>query len=248
MRKLLLFLIALASIAFGVCSPAQPAHADCVAIPGIPPSGTGCAYSYPPTVSGGCSAVLALDGSGQSNTSTTTVSATITTTNTNDLIVAIVDDPGGTPTIADTSSLTWTARTGSPFSGGGHTTYVWTAPSSGTLSSDTITVTAAATFHTLNVFGISGSNTSSPFDGSLQQASPDPVSITTTNANDFVYAHSNSGSSSPSPGTGLTNIVSGNFAASFYAIFSATQSAVSVGENPNGGSHLMLADAVKRSC
>jgi hypothetical protein len=45
-RKLLTFLIALASIAFGVCSPA---HADCVAIPGLPQSGTGCAYSYPPS-------------------------------------------------------------------------------------------------------------------------------------------------------------------------------------------------------
>jgi uncharacterized protein YceK len=199
-------------------------------------------------VASGCSAVLSLDGSGQGNTSIVTVTATITTTNANDLIVAIVDDPGGSPTIADTSLLTWTARSGSPFSGGGHTTYVWTAPSPGILTSDVVTVTAAATFHTLNVFGIAGTNTSSPFDGSLQQASPDPVLITTTNANDFVYAHTSSSQSSPAPSAGLTSIVTGNFSASFYAIFSTTQSAFSVGENPSGNSHLMLADAVKRSC
>jgi hypothetical protein len=46
MQKLLTFLVALAAIAFAVGSPA---HADCVAIPGIP----GCASYYPPPAAAG---------------------------------------------------------------------------------------------------------------------------------------------------------------------------------------------------
>lgn len=239
MRRLILCLVGLLPFWVLVCAQAQ--------FSSFPP-GTFNSRAALDTA-GGCAATLVLDGSGHGNTSTTTVAATITTTHTNDVIVATVSDPGGSPTIADTSLLTWTARTGSPYSGGGHTQYVWSAVSAGILTADVVTVTAAATFHTLDVFGVSGADTSTIFDASVVQASPDPVLISTTFANTFIYGVANAGTGSPTAGTGFTLISGADFQGVEYKIVSAAQTNLSVGwTTGNGTAHLMLADAIKRSC
>lgn len=188
---------------------------------------------------------LALDGNGHGNTSTTTVTATITTAQSNDLIVAVCSDPGGVPTIADTALLTWTPRTGSPFSGGGHTIYYWTAVAASPLAADVVTVTAAATFHTLDVFGISGANTSSPFDGSVVQATPDPVLISTSNANTFIFGASSAGTGNPTAGSGFTLISGADFQGVEYKVVSSTQTNLSVGwTTGSGNDHIIIADAI----
>jgi hypothetical protein len=107
MRKLLTFLIALGSIAFGVCAPA---HADCVAVPGLPQSGTGCAFSYPPS-SGGGGVPFGIDGgSTTENGNLSPYTISLTTTQGSGLIVVAVYSQLNTTGISSVSGLglTWT--------------------------------------------------------------------------------------------------------------------------------------------
>lgn len=185
-------------------------------------------------------------------TTGTTIAATISTTNSPDCIyVSIADAPLGTATIADTALLTWTARTGSPYSGGGHVLNVWTAPSPSALTSDVITITdlSGYSYATMSVFAISGCNTSAMFDGNLSGgpvvATPDPAAITTTNPFDMIIGVCDSGTAANSAGSGFTLLNAANFAANEYKIVSTTQSSLSVGWTTGATTcHTMIADAV----
>lgn len=119
-----------------------------------------------------------------------------TTTQSKDLIVVFASSFNQaipTPAISDTSALTWTRRAARV--GQGLVAYMiseFTAVAASPLSSDTITVNLGGTTGGCTIFalGISGLDTSAPFDTSAVTAtgtSTNPtVSITTSKANDFV--------------------------------------------------------------
>lgn len=168
---------------------------------------------------------LALDGS-TSNTVTGPASLTLTlsTTSTNDVIVVDIA-PNGAPIVSVTSShLTFTrhAIVGSnPF-----TLERWYAIAASTLSSEviTVTMTSAGPLLTAFAYGISGANTSSPWDsGGPQTSGSDPLSITTANANTMVLATFRMGSTaSPTAGSTFTSIAPiAGFAISEYKIVSS---------------------------
>jgi hypothetical protein len=129
----------------------------------------------------GCSpawATLALDGSAHHSVgSGTTVSATLTTTQAGDVIIVIVGPNGGPITGVSGSSLgacTFRART-TGVGNAGHVLEEWFCVASSPLSNEVITATQTTSdFVTIDVFGISGANTSSPFDGTAVTASVSP--------------------------------------------------------------------------
>ena len=122
---------------------------------------------------------------------------------------------------------------------GGYSIYseIFYAIASSALSSDSITVTwnsAPTHYAVLQVFGVSGANTASPFDpdaGLGDFATGAYPSVTTSNANDFIYGiELTAVTGSPTAGSGFTGIesgVGGTFA-SEYKVVSATQSGLSV--------------------
>ena len=174
----------------------------------------------------------ALDGSNTSTGNTVTSGTiTITTSNTNDLVVLCSENNGaGTPSITDTSGLTWTQI-------GTHTGTIdaFFAFSSGPLSSDTITVNYGTTvgFFSLIAFGVSGVPVSSQLDpnGALPgtTTSSTPLTLTTSNANDFLFAcYSSNNGTGNNQGSGWTLIGSGaNFMMGEFQIVTSTQSALS---------------------
>lgn len=156
-------------------------------------------------------------------------------------------------------SLTWTKR-GSNTAGGAFTIDEYYAATSSTLSSATITATigTAANFH-LFVFGVSGADTTSPFDAnaslpgfSTASSSSPATSISTTNAADFIFGvGSQSGTNAftiSSPFTTIDNASGageGPSAADLYEVVSATQSSLSVGFSSAGSTIWgVLADAI----
>jgi hypothetical protein len=229
-------------------------------------------------------AALALDGhaKGSANTAVTTATATLTTTSTNDVIIACVTVNAANSTavqvssITDGASLTWTRRsqTGGVDSNSHYDDLeCWWAASSGTLTSDAIVAHASASTDTIGilVFGISGANTSTPFDANASlpksvqnltasSSNPGVTGFSTTSTNTFAYGifvtNANAGGSMPTTApTGWTTLDSQAFSgtASFndaqngYGIYSAAQTSLS----PTFGSGtfytanwLMTADAV----
>jgi hypothetical protein len=133
---------------------------------------------------------LALDGSGSSSGAGNAV-VSLTTTHANDILYLSVatESNGEAPTIASTPILTWTQRAVATYTNGVrvYTFYAVTA-SNGVFS---ITLTTEDSNLAVVVFGVSGSNTASPFDtaspstnsGVSNSAS---ASISTSNANDFI--------------------------------------------------------------
>jgi hypothetical protein len=204
MRKLLLFLIALASIAFGVCSPA---HADCVAVPGIPQSGTGCAVSYPPAPSsGGPARDGSAVGANSSNASTTT--PTLTTSNGSGIIYCGAGTNATSVTSITATGLTFTQR--SSISSFGFTILAgYSAPYS-TNFSGTITVNVAtANFTTIDCQAYSGV---SGFDGSPATNTSTTATKTTSLNNDVVVAVNSLSSGSDTAGSGWSLVgTSANF-------------------------------------
>jgi len=237
-------------------------------------------YNYVPVTISNCQLQNSLGvdgsttaGSGGSATNSQTT-GTLTTTHTNDVIVVIAslsDGSGGSGTSNHVSSvtgtgLTFTLRTAA-------TNYVnptyyadveeWTAIASSTFS-NTITVNTSGTFRfTVVAFGISGANTSSPFDanaGANPTASgtsnAPSVTQSTSNANDMLIAglavSQNPGTINTYP-TGYTNVADvftgggGSQAegSSDYNVVTATTSAASVSYalSSSSNSWVMLADA-----
>lgn len=184
-------------------------------------------------------------------TTGTTASVTLTTTQTNELIVVQFVGNTCTPTsIADTSSLTWTARTGQPFTlGSGQLVYYWTAPAAAALTSDVITLTCGAgySFSAMVAYGVAGYKTSGAFDsGGPQSLTSDPVSITTANQFTMVTGAFAVNTSTPTAGAGYTQIGNTNsdFALFEYKIVnSAGVNSVTLGTGA-GASHGGVADAI----
>jgi hypothetical protein len=222
MRKLLTFLIALGAMAFGVC---QLAHSQ-----GLMTMGAGSVRAAPPP--SGCTNLVTVDGPGESTAgSTTTSTVTITTTHTNDLIIlADQFNSAGITSIVDTAGLTWVQV-------GSHTgtMSVYSAFSSGVLTSDTITITynSPPGFDSIVVFGLNGVPTSNYFDpnGALPGTTTTvgtPLTLTTSNACDFLfaaYADNTGAGIAPGAGWSLISGSGGNFMGVIYKLVTATQSA-----------------------
>jgi hypothetical protein len=128
---------------------------------------------------------------------------------------------------------------------------LWSMTSTGTWTGRTVTINLAgsSTYFTGDVWGVSGANTGSPFDGSAINGGADPLSITTTNANDILVGGFRMGSvASPTAGAGYTTISGADNQLAQYKILSATgTNSFTIGTgagNANGG----VVAAVKRSC
>ena len=174
----------------------------------------------------------------------------MTTANANDVIILNIAENGTTvSTISDTAGLTWTLKAVAG-SASGTPLYQYYAIAPNALSADTITVnfTGVQPYVDLNAFGISGANTSSPFDTNTSlpgTSASGTVSATTSSANDLIFATYRFGStSSPNSGSGWNTInASGNYYLSEYQIVSATQAglvATASAADENGG----IVDAV----
>ena len=196
--------------------------------------------------SGTVTAPLALDGNGFANKSapTTSASVTLTTTHPNDVIILdIVQNGTAVSSVSDVAGLSWHQRAVAGTAG--QTIYEYYAIAANALSADVITVNfaGAAGYVDLNAFGVSGANTSSPFDSNVSvPASPaaSAGSITTSNANDLIIAGYRLGSNAaPAAGSGWTTLnASGNYYLSEYQIVSATQAglvATASTADQNGG-------------
>ncbi|HZW55755.1 MAG TPA: hypothetical protein VFF30_05650, partial [Nitrososphaerales archaeon] len=206
---------------------------------------------------GGASGSISLDGSASARcVNVVTCSTSLSTSKSPDVIVVTAVDQASdtinTPT--DTAGLTWTLRK-SVVNGGLHS-YYWYAIATGSLSSDSISVTASAScVIALTAFGISGANTASPFDSnsglpaSATGSSTSPsVTISTSNANDMLLGIPAAvGSATVSAGTGFTQIKTSTSPGTGdeYEIVSALQSSSSVGSTLSASENwAMIGDAI----
>lgn len=210
--------------------------------------------------------VLALDHSVTANASSGATLALpgLTTTNTNVVAVVFVLLNGSAAavtvsSITDTAGLTWTLRTRLSAAGGDAKQSVeeWWATSASALSSNVITLNLAGTmvFATASAFGISGADTTTPFDvnGSLPSSSATnnstSVTLSTTAANTMVLGCFREGSAgSPTAGTGYTQILGANFMLTEYQIFTSAQTSLAVTQTTGSGtSNGIVADAVQQA-
>jgi hypothetical protein len=237
---------------------------------------------------GAAYAALAVDGTttGACNTTKTTCAATgLTTASTNDIIILFVAAGSLTTTpptlnVPTATGLTFTLRgstSGNTSTNNGMILSEYYAIASATQSSKiiTATTTSAADTITMVAFGVSGGNTSTPFDthsglpASAQNltATGSTVVITgfsTSNANDMIIASAmamaNIFASMPGNATSYTAgpFVNNSGASTFapttseYDIVSASQSSVSVGWATGGAFDstvrwFMMADAIQQA-
>jgi hypothetical protein len=166
----------------------------------------------------------------------TTTTINCTTTSTNDIICLVVTTNSAHVTNVSSTNTTGWVVSKSQNTGGGNFLDVWYGTASSTLTSESITVTFSATsaFVTLDVFGISGGNTSTPQDASGPVGgTTSTVTLVTSNANDFcVGAYRFVGTANPTAGStpspGWTKISGADFQLVEYQVVSATQSGMSV--------------------
>lgn len=188
---------------------------------------------------------LALDGSGHSNQTSAAPTVTLTTSSADDYIALFITSNPGTVSSVAGGGLTWNLRS-SINSGGNVLTYYY-AIAATALTSTVITVNmSSSTFTTLDVFGISGADTGSPFDGSVVTATGTVAQITTTNANDIVIGAMITTDSAGAAYTQVPASVPADFQMVEYKIVSATQTALNVDTN-GGASTLTIADAIKQA-
>lgn len=195
---------------------------------------------------------LALDGSVHKNVvgpASTTV--TLSTSNAGDVIVAFITiNLANVASISSANTTGWTAR---KVQGTGTGSFIeeWRGVAASALSSEVITLSfgVGVGFTTIDVFGISGADTTTIYDSNA--ALPDGGttgnrSITTTNANDILIAGYRFGSTAnPTQGTGWTKISGADFQLTEYLIVSATQSgtAAAIGTG-SGDQNAGIADAI----
>lgn len=186
---------------------------------------------------------LAIDGSAQASGIASSHSVSLTTRSSPDVIYlsVVIQATGATvSSVSDTAGLTWKTR--ASITTGDIPTYTWYAIAGSALSSDSITVTVSGTYYfTIIAFGISGADTSNPFDpntavpasnsGSFP-TSPS-VSISTTGTNDMIIGIVGAFNiASLTPGSGFTSIqtTSGQVPSSLaeYQIVSSAESGFAV--------------------
>jgi hypothetical protein len=160
---------------------------------------------------------LAIDGSAQASGIASSHSLSLTTTSSPDVIYlsVVIQATGATvSSVSDTAGLTWKTR--ASITTGDIPTYTWYAIAGSALS-DSITVTVSGTdYFTVIAFGISGADTSSPFDTNTAVPAstsggtilPEPsVSISTTGTNDMIIGIVGLfNSPTATPGSGFTTI------------------------------------------
>lgn len=203
-------------------------------------------------------ATITIDGSTANNTGGPNpfLTMVLSTSNADDIIVVPVAVNSGDITSIVGSGLTFTKRAEEPNGGGGSQPIeYWTSLAASPLSSVTITINnSTSDFITAAAFGISGTNTSSPFDANgvlpITKTSGTISTLSTSNANDILLCfYRQSAISSPTAGSGFTAISGGSnpYALWQYKIVSTTQSNLSCGEgggttntDSNGG----IADAI----
>ncbi|MDE1860637.1 MAG: hypothetical protein KGH72_02860 [Candidatus Micrarchaeota archaeon] len=164
-------------------------------------------------------AMLGIDGaSNDSFSSASSNSVKLTTYNSSDVVVVLVGFETGSSTaqsvssISDTAGLTWQKRSAvtqaSDINGYYNDLEVWYAIASNPLSNDAITAHLSGTINegTIIAFGVSGANTTSPWDTNAllpvttsNSAGPAEIYISTSNANDILlgYVGNDGGSSIP---------------------------------------------------
>lgn len=178
------------------------------------------------------------------------ITVNVTTTVTDCLIVVFATynlAAGGITSVSGSTlgAFNFRALSGTAVDGTGY--YYKAAPSA--LTAEVITVTAAGgqpNFWVVDAFGISGANTSSPFDGSvvISAAGPDPLTISTTNSNTMVLGCF-AGPASPTSGAGYTQISGADFILSEYQIFTSPQTNLSVTMGTGAGTGTRcIADAI----
>ena len=196
--------------------------------------------------------VLALDGSGHSNASASSPTVTLTTSNADNVIIVIVTSNAAPVASVTSSGLTWIFIAADGLVAG-QQCEMWYAIASSALTSHVITVNnTGGGFTTIDAFGVSGANTSDPFDGNASTPATSPsaiLSVSTDTADTFIVGgYRFNSTDTSSQGTGFTLISGLNFQLSEYKIVSTTQSSLSIAigtgsGNQNGG----VAVAIKQA-
>jgi hypothetical protein len=185
-------------------------------------------------------AVVALDGTPAGSTSNPGASAithVLTTTHANDVIIVGITTNWNTAvvSISDTAGLTWHLRLKADQNGVGNNTSdteEWYAISAGILTSDTVSITLAAssTFQTSVAFALNGANTLSPFDGSGVTSTSSNVAcsinLSTTLPTDMIlgFMPGYGSNSNPTVGAGYTvvyQVASGYFTTEYKSVTTA---------------------------
>jgi hypothetical protein len=231
-RKILLFLIALASIAFGVCSPAF-AQFVTLGCQGGQCGGSG--------GGGGCTTTPTLDESASG-----TANATMASSLSGDVVVAWVLNSGTTTAVSDNSghSSGWTLR--ATASGAGFNISEWWTTTTAVWGS-TVVTPAGGSPDATQIASFSGGHTASPFDPNVSLPgignASNTVTINTTDAITTVIGGGASGSGG-GQGLGYTPIFFANFTTTEYQSFSSPQSGLIV-NNIGSGDIGMIGDALR---
>jgi hypothetical protein len=194
---------------------------------------------------------LSLDGSAHSNAVASVATVTLTTSNSDNVIMLQVATNQGPVTSVTSSGLTWSFIAADGTSSISQLEF-WYAIASSPLSSHVITVNNTGNgFTTIDAFGVSGVDTSSPFDADAStpatNSSNADLLISTDTADTFIISgYRMSNTASPSQGAGWIKISGANYALSQYQIVSSTQTnlaATIASGSRNGGVALALVKA-----
>ena len=199
---------------------------------GVTPERESLADAILPSAGGQASLDLGSGTGFNGGQSSSTPTVTLTTTNSNDVVILIVETYGGSettaaPTVASVAGggLTWHFRAGISQAGGFAQDRLeeWYAVAASPLSSVTITATLSfsTNYANLNAFGVSGSNTASPFDPHSGLAATDNnagdsgPTISTGLANPYTYASPCSTTPAPMPPASPDALADGNYVSGF---------------------------------
>ena len=197
---------------------------------------------------------LALDGVvNYSGASGMSMLPGLTTANTNVVIILFIYGNGTSASaISDTAGLTWNFRasyTSNTYANNNIALYY--AVSSAALSNDVITITSAA-FNgiTAIAFGVSGANTTTPFDTNVSlpmTGETDPGTISTTASNTMALgAFIDAFTAYPTPGAGYSQTISTYTFLAEYQVFSSPQTNLSVTQGSGTGiSNGYICDALQ---
>ncbi len=190
-------------------------------------------------------AAVAADGSGChfNRTDGAAGTCTISTTSADDLVFCSATTNGTTlpniSSISSTHTTGWALRGHVDNTGGSNQSIeTWVGKAASALTSEALTFAynGTPTFQTGDCIGISGSNTTTKFDGNgglPVQSATAPQNMSTSNANDILIA-ANRGANSANAANGFTRVgTGGNFQFVGYKVVSSTQSSLSVGACDN---------------
>lgn len=208
----------------------------------------------------------------------TVVSGALTTSNTDDVIVAFIGVNNGSVAQVRVSSvagggLTWTKRASQEFLSGGIFQYIdyeiWWAPAASALTAQAITATLSANSRsaTIQVFAVSGANTSSPFSPASTSFKTNTTittdtpqtTITTLDADTLIFAGVFDGGSTPQTWTTQASFTTIGTVAGFSGapnfqsadtqserqIVSSIQTGLTVGYADATNVYVLFVDAIK---